>query len=233
MKRRVMLKLSGEALSGDSGFGFDYDICDNYVKQIKKSVDNGVEVAIMVGGGNFIRGRSLVNIDKYRADEIGMLSTCMNTIFLTEVLRKNNIKASMYGAFPYMDAIKLFSKYDAINDLENGKVIVIAGGTGHPYFTTDTGVVLRCLQLECDELLLAKSIDGIYDKDPKKYNDAKKYDEITFEEMIEKKLLAIDLEGSIMGYENNLKAQVFALNEDNSIMKVMNGERIGTIIKSK
>ena len=230
--RRVMLKLSGEALAGDNKSGFDFNVVDGICKQIKKVKSKNVQIAIMAGGGNFIRGKILENIDKYKADEIGMLSTYMNSIYLQSVLRLNKIDSTVYGAFEMTDIAEIFSKYKAIEDMENGKVVILAGGTGHPYFTTDTGVALRSIELECTELLLAKSVDGVYDKDPAKYKDAKKYKKISLQEMVDKKLEVIDLSASVLCWNNNLNLRLFSLLEKDSIVKAVKGNDIGTLIYS-
>lgn len=230
--RRVMLKLSGEALAGENKSGFDFNVVNGICKQIKKVKSKNTQIAIMAGGGNFIRGKILANIDKYKADEIGMLSTFMNSIYLQSVLRLNNIDSSVYGAFAMSDIAEVFSKYKAIEDMENDKVVILAGGTGHPYFTTDTGVALRSIELECTELLLAKSIDGVYDKDPAKYKDAKKFKKISLEEMVDKKLEVIDLSASVLCWNNKLNLRLFSLLEKDSIVKAIKGDDIGTFIYS-
>ena len=230
--RRVMLKLSGEALAGDLKVGFDYDFIDTVCKEIKNALLDDVQIAIMTGGGNFIRGKMLKNIDKYKADEIGMLSTCMNCLYLQQVLKNNNIKSKVYGAFPISDITELFSKDKIIEDLNNGYVTIFSGGTGHPYFTTDTGVVLRSIEIECDELLMGKSIDGVYDKDPAVYKDAKKFDDITLDDMVDKKLQVIDLSATAVAYENKLNLRIFSLYEKDSLIKALKGEKVGTYIHS-
>lgn len=228
--RRVMLKLSGEALAGDNGTGFDFKTVDSICKQIKKVKSKTVQIAIVTGGGNFIRGKTLAQIDKYKADEIGMLSTYMNSLYIQGVLRVNGIDSDIYGAFPISDIADVFSKYKAIDSMNDGKVVILAGGTGHPYFTTDTGVVLRSVELECTELLLAKSIDGVYDKDPEKHKDAKKYKKLTMQEMFDKKLEVIDLSATVLCLTNKLNLRLFSLNEKDSIVKAIKGENIGTLV---
>lgn len=230
--RRVMLKLSGEALAGDEKFGFDFNVVDRICKQIKKVKSKTTQIAIVTGGGNFIRGKSLINIDKYKADEIGMLSTYMNSLYIQGVLRANNIESQIFGAFSMSDIAEVFSKDKAIEAMNNGKVVILAGGTGHPYFTTDTGVALRSIELECTELLLAKSIDGVYDKDPAKYKDAKLYKKISLQEMVDKKLEVIDLSASVLCLYNKLNLRLFSLLEKDSILKAIKGENIGTLIYS-
>lgn len=230
--RRVMLKLSGEALAGNESFGFDYAVVDDICKQIKKIKSKIIQIAIMTGGGNFIRGKTLKKIDKYKADEIGMLSTYMNSLYLHSVLKNNNIDSVVFGAFPISDLAELFSKDKAIQAMNEGKVVILAGGTGHPYFTTDTGVVLRSVELECSELLLAKSIDGVYDKDPAKHSDAKKYKKVSLDEVIDKKLEVIDLAASVLCLDNKLNLRLFSLLEKDSISKAVKGQNIGTLIYS-
>ena len=227
-----MLKLSGEALAGDEKFGFDFDVVNNICQQIKKVKSKNVQIAIVTGGGNFIRGKYLSNIDKYKADQIGMLSTYMNSLYLQSILRINKLDSVIFGAFGMSDIAEIFSKDKAISAMNSGKIVILAGGTGHPFFTTDTGVVLRSIELECNELLLAKSIDGVYDKDPLKFKDAKKYKRIKIQEMVDKKLEVIDLSASVLCLHNKLSLRVFSLLEKNSIIKAIKGNDIGTIINS-
>ena len=203
--RRVMLKLSGEALAGDKHFGFSDDVIFSVAKQVKEAVSQGVEVAIVIGGGNFWRGRQSEQVDRYKADQGGSLATMMNCIYVSEIFRISGLKA-----------------------LKKGQVVFCAGGTGHPFFSTDTGVVLRALELECKEILLAKAIDGVYDKDPKKFPDAKKYECLSIDEVVEKKLQVIDLSASILCLENRLPLSVFSLEEEDGIAKALLGEHRGT-----
>lgn len=230
--RRIMLKLSGEALEGDGNNHYSYSFVDKLCKQIKKNYSSKIQLAIMTGGGNIIRGKMLDKIDKYKADEIGMLSTYMNSIYLQNVLMNNGLKAKVYGAFPISDIAETFSKDKIINDMNNGYIVILAGGTGHPYFTTDTGVVLRCLELNCGELLLAKNIDGVYDKDPRVYKDAKKYTKLKFKDMVDKKLEVIDLSASVLCYDNKLNLRLFSLKEKDALTKAISGKNIGTLIYS-
>ena len=230
--RRVMLKLSGEALAGDDKFGLNLKTVEDICQQIKKVKSKSVQIAIMTGGGNFVRGKILNKIDKYKADEIGMLSTCMNSIYIQSVFKLLGVDASVYGAFPIADMVKLFSKDNIIDDMNNGKVIILASGTGHPYFTTDTGVALRSIELNCTELLLAKSIDGVYDKDPKIYKDAKKYKKVSLQDMVDKKLEVIDLSASVLCLNNKLNLRLFSLREKDSIYNAIKGSNVGTLIYS-
>ena len=226
--KRVLLKLSGEALAGDKKTGFDEAICIGVAKQIKQFVDKGVQVAIVTGGGNFWRGRTSETIDRTKADQIGMLATVMNCIYVSDIFRYVGMETEVYTPFVCGAFTKLFSKDEAVASLKQGKVVFFAGGTGHPYFSTDTGAVLRAIEIEADAMLLAKSIDGIYDSDPQINQNAKKYDEISIQEIIDKKLMAVDLTASIMCLEQKLPMLVFGLNEENSIVNTLSGKFTGT-----
>ncbi len=226
--KRVLLKLSGEALAGDKKTGFDEAICIGVAKQIKQFVDKGVQVAIVTGGGNFWRGRTSETIDRTKADQIGMLATVMNCIYVSDIFRYVGMETEVYTPFVCGAFTKLFSKDEAVASLKQGKVVFFAGGTGHPYFSTDTGAVLRAIEIEADAMLLAKSIDGIYDSDPQINPNAKKYDEISIQEIIDKKLMAVDLTASIMCLEQKLPMLVFGLNEENSIVNTLSGKFTGT-----
>ena len=226
--KRVLLKLSGEALAGDKKTGFDEATCIGVAKQIKQFVDKGVQVAIVTGGGNFWRGRTSETIDRTKADQIGMLATVMNCIYVSDIFRYEGMETEVYTPFVCGAFTKLFSKDEAVASLKQGKVVFFAGGTGHPYFSTDTGAVLRAIEIEADAMLLAKSIDGIYDSDPQINPNAKKYDEISIQEIIDKKLMAVDLTASIMCLEQKLPMLVFGLNEENSIVNTLSGKFTGT-----
>ena len=228
--RRIMFKISGEAMSGEKEFGFDDKVLNDICEQIKLALKEKIEVSVLLGGGNFIRGRDIAGIDKYRADQIGMLSTVMNGIYFKELLKQNNIKSSLYSSFKCDGIVDLFDKDNAEVDLKNGVVVLFVGGTGHPYFTTDTGVVLRALELDCTEVLLAKSIDAVYDDDPKINKSAKRYDKITYDEILNKNLKVVDLSSITLAKDNNLKLHIFSLNENDAIKRAMLGEKIGTII---
>ena len=220
--KRVLLKLSGEALAGDKKTGFDEATCIGVAKQVKQIVDQGIQVAIVTGGGNFWRGRTSETIDRTKADQIGMLATVMNCIYVSDIFRHVGMKTEVFTPFVCGAFTSLFSKDAAV------EVIFFAGGTGHPYFSTDTGAVLRAIEIEADAMLLAKAIDGIYDSDPKVNPEAKKYDEISIQEIIDKKLMAVDLTASIMCLENKMPMLVFGLNEENSIVETMSGNFNGT-----
>ena len=225
---RVLLKLSGEALAGDKKTGFDEDTCVAVAKQVKTIVDKGVQVAIVIGGGNFWRGRTSNKIDRTKADGIGMMATIMNCMYVSEIFRTEGMDTNVYTPFACGTWTKLFSKDEAVADLNAGKVVFFAGGTGHPYFSTDTGIVLRAIEMDAEGIFLAKAIDGVYDSDPKVNPAAKKYDEVSIQEVIDKKLAVVDLTASIMCMENKMPMYVFGLNEPDSIVNAMSGKFNGT-----
>ena len=226
--KRILLKLSGEALAGDKKTGFDEETVRKVALQVKELTDSGIEVGIVTGGGNFWRGRTSENIDRTKADQIGMLATVMNCIYVSEIFRSVGMKTAVLTPFECGSFTKLFSKDRANKYFSRGMVVFFAGGTGHPYFSTDTGVVLRAIEVEAEIILLAKSIDGVYDKDPKTSQDAKKYDSITIDEVIEKNLQVVDMTASILARDNKMPMWVFGLNEENSIVNTVNGKFTGT-----
>lgn len=226
--KRILLKLSGEALAGDKKTGFDEETVRKVALQVKELTDSGIEVGIVTGGGNFWRGRTSENIDRTKADQIGMLATVMNCIYVSEIFRSVGMKTAVLTPFECGSFTKLFSKDRANKYFSRGMVVFFAGGTGHPYFSTDTGVVLRAIEVEAEVILLAKSIDGVYDKDPKTSQDAKKYDSITIDEVIEKNLQVVDMTASILARDNKMTMWVFGLNEENSIVNTVNGKFTGT-----
>lgn len=227
---RVLLKLSGEALAGPKKTGFDEAAVREVARQVKISVDAGVEVGIVTGGGNFWRGRTSSDMDRVKADQIGMLATVMNCIYVSEMFRGAGMDTEILTPFACGTMTKLFSK-DLANDyFSQGKVVFFAGGTGHPYFSTDTGIVLRAVEMEADVILLAKSVDGVYDSDPALNPDAKKYETISIEEVIDKKLGVVDLTASIMCMEHRMSMAVFDMNEPDSIANAMQGKINGTIV---
>jgi len=226
--KRVLLKLSGEALAGDKKTGFDEATCADAARQVKTLVDEGLQVAIVIGGGNFWRGRSSETIDRTKADQIGMLATVMNCIYVSDAFRTAGMETEVYTPFVCGAFTELFSKDKAVKALDEGKVVFFAGGTGHPYFSTDTATVLRAIEIEADGIYLAKAIDGVYDSDPKTNPAAKKYDELSIEEVVEKKLAVVDLTASIMCLENEMPMYVFGLNEENSIVNALTGKFNGT-----
>ena len=226
--KRVLLKLSGEALAGDKKMGFDEPTVIKVAQQVKQLSDAGIEIGIVIGGGNFWRGPSSENIDRTKADQIGMLATVMNCIYVSEIFRSVGMMTQVLTPFECGSFTKLFSKDRANKYFSRGIVTFFAGGTGHPYFSTDTATVLRAIEIEADVILLAKSIDGVYDSDPKSNPDAKKYEEISIQEVIDKRLGVVDLAASILCMENKMPLLVFGLNEENSIVNTVNGVFNGT-----
>ena len=226
--QRVLLKLSGEALAGEKKTGFDEDTIRGVALQVKQLVDDGIQIGIVIGGGNFWRGRSSENIDRTKADQIGMLATIMNCIYVSEIFRSVGMMTSILTPFECGSFTKLFSKDRANKYFAKNMVVFFAGGTGHPYFSTDTGVVLRAIEVDADVILLAKSVDGVYNADPKTHADAVKYDEISIEEVIEKNLQVVDMTASILARDNKMPMWVFGLNEKNSIVNTLKGEFKGT-----
>lgn len=226
--KRILLKLSGEALAGEKKMGFDEETVRGVALQVKELVDSGIQVGIVTGGGNFWRGRSSENIDRTKADQIGMLATVMNCIYVSEIFRSVGMKTSVLTPFECGSFTKLFSKDRANKYFEKGMVVFFAGGTGHPYFSTDTGVVLRAIEVEAEVILLAKSIDGVYDSDPKANPAARKYDEISIDDVIANNLQVVDMTASILARDNKMPMWVFGLNQDNSIVNTVNGKFTGT-----
>lgn len=231
--KRILLKLSGEALAGPKKRGFDEATCIDVARQIKEVVDSGVQVAIVIGGGNFWRGRTSEHMDRTKADQIGMLATVMNCIYVADMCRQTGLKTKVFTPFVCGSFAEVFSKDAAVEALEQGTVTFFAGGTGHPYFSTDTATALRAIEIKADAILLAKAIDGVYDSDPKINKDAIKYDRITLDEVLDQKLAVIDLTATIMCLENQMPLAVFGLNEDNSIVNTFNGEFHGTYVDAQ
>lgn len=227
--KRVILKLSGEALAKKEG-GYNDELIENIANQVKTIVDKGTDVGVVIGGGNYWRGRSNDNIDRTKADQIGMLATIMNCIYVSEIFRSQGLKTNILTPFECGSMTKLFSKDRANKYFEKGMVVFFAGGTGHPYFSTDTGIVLRAIELDADAILLAKAMDGIYDSDPKINPEAKKYDTISINEVVEKKLGVIDMTASVMCMENKMPLMVFGLEEENSIVNALSGKFNGTVV---
>lgn len=228
--KRVLLKLSGEALAGDKKTGFDEATVRDVAAQVKKVTDAGVQVAIVIGGGNFWRGRTSDTMDRTKADQIGMLATVMNCIYVADMFRQEGMNTKVYTPFTCGAFTELFSRDDAVRELEKGSVVFFAGGTGHPYFSTDTATSLRAIEIEADAILLAKAIDGVYDSDPKLNPNAVKYDEISLDEVLAQKLGVIDLTATILCLENKMPLMIFGLNEKDSIASALGGKFSGTIV---
>ena len=227
---RVLLKLSGEALAGDKKTGFCEETCIGVANQVKQLVEEGIQVSIVIGGGNFWRGRTSETIDRTKADQIGMLATVMNCIYVSEIFRFVGIPTEVFTPFTCGSMTKLFSKDSVIDCMKQGGVAFLAGGTGHPYFSTDTATSLRAIELDCDIILAARAVDGVYDSDPKKNPQAKKFDEIPLQDVLDKKLGIIDLPATALCIENKMPILLFGLSEENSIVKAAQGKSNGTRI---
>ena len=230
--KRVLIKLSGEAIGGEDGRGIDKVKLENVTNQIVELSNEGVEIAIVIGAGNFWRGRyGAEYIERTTADYMGMLATTLNALALQEMIEGNHVQTRVMTAIEMKQIAEPYIRRKAIRHLEKGRIVIFACGTGNPYFTTDSAAALRAIEMEVDVILLAKNVDGVYDKDPRKFQDAKKYDSITYMEAISKKLGVMDITALTLCMENNIPIEVFALNEKWSIKKVANGESIGTTIE--
>ncbi len=228
--KRVIIKLSGEALAGEKGFGIDESMLEYIVEQIKKVREENVEVGIIIGGGNFWRGRQGVNMEKSAADHMGMLATVMNSIALQDALEAHGIPTRVQTALTITRVAEPYILRKALHHFEKGRIVIFACGTGNPFFSTDTGAALRAAEINAEVLLLAKNVDGIYDSDPKTNPNAKKFDELSYLDVIQKGLHAMDTTAISLCMENKIPIIAFALKEKDSIVRVVNGERIGTII---
>ncbi len=229
--RRVLIKLSGEALAAENGFGIGNDSINAVVEQIIEARKMGVDVGIVVGGGNFWRGRQGTEMDRTTADHMGMLATVINALALQDALEQKGVQTRVQTALTITRVAEPYILRKALRHFEKGRVVIFACGTGNPYFSTDTGAALRAAEIQADALLMAKNIDGIYDKDPRKYEDAKKFDEISYIDYIKLGLTAMDTTAVSLCMDNHITVVSFGLNEENSIVRVLNGEKIGTTIK--
>ncbi len=228
--KRVLLKLSGEALAGKKKQGFDEETVKNVACQAAQLVDQGIQLGVVIGGGNFWRGRTSENMDRVKADSIGMLATVMNCIYAADSFRTAGIKTHIMTPFVCGNMTELFDKDKAVSCLSRGEVVFFAGGIGHPYFSTDMAAVLMAVEVEADVILSAKAIDGVYDSDPKTNPDAKKYDALSMKDIVERKLGVIDLASAVLAMENKMPMMLFGLNGENSIVKALTGEFSGTYI---
>lgn len=229
---RILLKLSGEALAGDKKTGFDEATVRKVALQVKEITQSGTQVGIVIGGGNFWRGRTSESIDRVKADQIGMLATIMNCIYVSEIFRSEGMNTAILTPFECGSFTKLFSKDRAQKYFSKNMVVFFAGGTGHPYFSTDTGVVLRAVEVEADMILLAKAIDGVYDSDPAVNPNAKRYDKITIDDVVAQNLQVVDMTASILARDNHMPMRVFALQEEGSIVKAVSGNFNGTTVEA-
>lgn len=228
--KRILLKISGEALSGAAGHGFDPESLKSVAEQILEVAKLGVEVGMVVGGGNIWRGRQGMNMDRVTADQMGMLATVINALAVSEALIGAGADARVLTSIEISGVGEKFNHKVADRYLKDGKIVVFGGGTGNPFFSTDTGAALKAAEIGADALLLAKNIDGIYDSDPKTNPNAKKFDELTYDEYVARGLRAMDTSAVVMCKENGLKVHAFGLSDKNSIVKAVAGDKEGTII---
>jgi uridylate kinase len=230
--KRVVVKISGEVLGGDSGFGIDVSMVQYVANELKKASDIGAEIGLVVGGGNIIRGSKVATkgIERVNSDRLGMIATILNSISLADALTSLNKKAIVLSAIPVEGIAEKYSVERAISYLESGYIVLFAGGTGNPFFSTDTSAVLRAAEINADVVLKATKVDGIYDKDPMKYKDAMKFDEISGNEILAKNLKVMDLTAFSLSVESKIPIVVFNLMEPDSIKKVIEGQKIGTFV---
>ena len=228
--KRVMLKVSGEALSGENGFGFDFETVGRIAREVKSLVDMGVEVGLVVGGGNIWRGRAGEGMDRTTADHMGMLATCINALALQDALEGIGVLTRVQTAIEMKEIAEPFIRRRAVRHLEKGRVVIFGAGSGNPYFSTDTAAALRAAEIDADVILLAKNVDGVYDKDPNKFADAKKYDKLTYMEVIEQGLQVMDTTATTLCIDNNIPILVFGISDEGNIKRAIQGEKIGTIV---
>lgn len=228
--KRIMLKISGEALAGENGYGIDFDVANRIAQEIKEIVDVGLEVGAVVGGGNIWRGRNGEGMDRTTADYMGMLATCINALALQDSLENIGVITRVQTAIEMKQIAEPFIRRRAMRHLEKGRVVIFGGGTGNPYFSTDTTAALRAAEIEADVILLAKKVDGVYNKDPHKYADAVKYDKLSYIEVLDKNLQVMDSTATSLCMDNNIPIIVFGLDIPGNIKKAVLGEKIGTLI---
>ncbi len=237
---RIILKLSGEALAGENDGTmrnakgavklYDEQVIAGIAAQVKELHDAGHQIGVVTGGGNIWRGRTGNEIDRVKSDQIGMLATVMNCLYVSEIFRGAGLDARVMTPFACGTFTDQFSKDQAVRFLEQGIVVFFAGGTGHPYFSTDTGIVLRAVEVDADMILMAKNVDGVYDSDPMKNPEAKRFDHLTYEEVVERNLQAVDMTSSVLAKENRMEMRIFALQADRSIIRAASGDFDGTTI---
>ena len=228
--KRILLKLSGEALAGEKGFGLNQDVIAGVVDQIVEIHNMGVEVGLVIGGGNFWRGRQGTKMDRTTADHMGMLATVMNSLAMMDAIEQRGVPVRVQTALNMVSLAEPFILRKAIRHFEEGRIVIFACGTGNPYCSTDTAAALRACEISADILLMAKNVDGIYDSDPKTHPDAKKYENMTYSDIINRRLKVIDVTAATMCMENNVPTLAFGLDEENSIVRAVCGETLGTVI---
>ncbi|MBQ2846471.1 MAG: UMP kinase [Firmicutes bacterium] len=229
--KRVLLKISGEALAGDKKVGINEEMLKKVALQVKEVTELGVEVAVVVGGGNFWRGRTSKDMDRATADYIGMLATCMNALSLQDAIEAVGVPTRVQTAIEMREVAEPYVRRKAMSHLEKGKVVIFGAGTGNPFFSTDTTAALRAAEIDAEVILLAKNIDGVYSDDPATNPDAVKYDEVTHQEVLEKDLKVMDSTAAALCRDNNIAIHVFGLSEEGNVMKAVCGEKIGTIVR--
>lgn len=229
--KRILLKLSGEALAGEKKFGLDYGIIGNICESIKKCAEANVEIGIVVGGGNFWRGRSSGGMDRTRADHMGMLATTINALAIADVLESMDIDVRVQTAITMQQVAEPYIRLKAMSHLKKGRIVIFGCGTGNPFFSTDTAAALRAVEIEADIFFKATMVDGVYDKDPNKFDDTKKYDELTFSEVLSQDLGVMDSTAATMCRDNGMGLLVFDLSNPDNIYDAVMGKNIGTIIK--
>lgn len=229
--KRVLLKISGEFLSGNKDLGIDFEVVSSVCRQIKKCLDNNIQVGLVIGGGNFWRGRSSGKMDRSKADYMGMLATVINALGVADTLEKMGVKAKVQTSIHMMPIAEPFNKDIAIKHLNSYGVVIFASGTGSPYFSTDTAAALRAAEINADIILKATLTDGIYDKDPNIYNDAKKYDTLTFTDILKNDLRVIDSSAASLCRDNNIPLLVFGIKNIENIFLASSGQNIGTLVK--
>ena len=227
--KRVLLKLSGESLAGDEKKGINFDIVESFCNAIKKCVDDGVQVAIVVGGGNFWRGRSSGKMDRTRADHMGMLATAINALGVGDTLEQAGVDVRVMTAISMPQVAEPYIRNRAVRHLEKGRVVIFGCGTGNPFFSTDTAAALRAVEIDADIIMKATMVDGVYDSDPKKNPDAKRYDRVSFDEVLSKNLAVMDSTAASLCKDNNMPILVFSVDEPMNIYKAVCGENIGTV----
>ena len=228
--KRILLKISGEVLAGDKGHGFDFDIMNSICECVKQVSDLGVEVGLVVGGGNFWRGRSGGSMDRTRADHIGMLATVMNSLALADTLEHLGVDVRVQTAIEMKQFAEPYIRNKAVRHLEKGRVCIFGAGTGNPFFSNDTCAALRAAEINAEVILKATNVDGVYDKDPNKFADAVKYDKVTHSEVLEKDLKEMDSTAASLCRDNNIKILVFNLSDPQNIVRAVCGENIGTLV---
>ena len=228
---RVFLKLSGEALAGPKKTGFDEETVKEVARQVKLSVDAGIQVGIVIGGGNFWRGRTSEAIDRTKADQIGMLATVMNCLAVADVCEQKGIPVRVQTAIEMRAVAEPYIRSRAIRHLEKGRVVIFGAGTGNPYFSTDTAAVLRAAEIDADVILLAKNVDGVYTADPVKDPTAVKYDVITYDDVLAQHLAVMDSTATSLSMDNHIPVLLFALKDPRNIIRALCGENVGTIVK--